>query len=87
LGNISDSDAQDFFTNCQGDSHRRGGEEEGVTFVTTAKSNLKSYFEIEINKGKISVLERAGHGQTKKIVNLLKKYGLNLKVNVDAPCG
>ncbi|MGI6661779.1 MAG: hypothetical protein ACOX34_08955 [Bacillota bacterium] len=55
--------------------------------MTTTKSNLKSYFEIEINKGKISVLERAGHGQTKKIVNLLKKYGLNLKVNVDAPCG
>ena len=55
--------------------------------MRASKTGLKSYFEIEITKGKINILERAGHGQTAKIVSLLKKYGLNLKTNVDAPCG
>ncbi len=55
--------------------------------MSTMKTDLKSYFEIEINKGKVNILERAGHGQSEKIVNLLRKYGLNLRANVDAPCG
>ncbi|HHY11891.1 MAG TPA: hypothetical protein GX529_04595 [Firmicutes bacterium] len=55
--------------------------------MISTKERLKSYFEIEISKGRINVLERAGHGQTKEIVNLLRSYGLKLTVNVDAPCG
>jgi hypothetical protein len=55
--------------------------------VSTTKVRLLSYLEIEITKGKINFLERAGHGQTKRILDLLKEYGLSLKANVDAPCG
>lgn len=46
-----------------------------------------SFVEIEIAEGKINILERAGDGKTKEIVELLKAYGLKLNVKVDAPCG
>jgi len=48
---------------------------------------LMSFVEIEVAEGKINILERAGDGKTKEIVELLKAYGLKLNVKVDAPCG
>ncbi len=51
------------------------------------KPKLESYFEVEITKNVINLLERAGHGRTDKIINLLKEYGLDLTVKISAPCG
>jgi hypothetical protein len=55
--------------------------------ISTSAAKLKSYFEIEICKDKINMLERAGHGKTEVVVNLLESYGLRLTVHVSAPCG
>lgn len=55
--------------------------------MNSLNSKLKSYFEIEIQKDRINILERAGHGKTEQIIALLKCYGLDLMVNVNAPCG
>ncbi len=55
--------------------------------MNSLNSKLESYFEIEIKKDRINILERAGHGKTKEIIELLKCYGLELIVNVNAPCG
>ncbi|HHY17896.1 MAG TPA: hypothetical protein GX524_07435 [Firmicutes bacterium] len=52
-----------------------------------SKPEIKSYFEIEISKGKINVIERAGNGKTDEIIDLLEAYGLRLTARVSAPCG
>ncbi len=51
------------------------------------RTELSSYFEIEIKKNRINVLERAGHGRTEQIIKLLKSLGLNLTTGVNTPCG
>ncbi len=50
-------------------------------------TRLQSYFEIEIYKGKINMLERAGDGKTQEVVSRLESYGLKLTTYVSTPCG
>ncbi|MGI6162692.1 MAG: hypothetical protein ACOYEQ_02010 [Bacillota bacterium] len=54
---------------------------------SASAAKLQSYFEIEICKDKINILERAGDGKTEEIVSRLESYGLKLTVCVSAPCG
>ncbi len=50
-------------------------------------SGHRSFVEIEVTGDCINLLERQGDGKTGDIVALLRKYGLNLTVRVDSPCG
>jgi len=46
-----------------------------------------SYIEVEISRGTVNLLERAGDGKTREIEELLRSIGLRLETRVSTPCG
>ncbi|HHY69947.1 MAG TPA: hypothetical protein PLB36_04755 [Bacillota bacterium] len=55
--------------------------------MTVTTIPLESYIEVEIENDVIVIFERAGDGKTQELVDLLRRYGLDLTVRVNALCG
>ena len=61
--------------------------ENALVIAVGPDCTMHSFFGVGIHRRKINLLERAGHGKTEEILELLKYYGLKLDATVSTPCG
>ncbi|HHW17506.1 MAG TPA: hypothetical protein GXX30_01210 [Firmicutes bacterium] len=55
--------------------------------IADGAREMVSYFEIEIIKDRLNLLERAGDGNTRILLEFIENLGVRLKPEVDSPCG